>query len=403
MKQALVVDGKKELRFAKVAGWLALSASLLWLGWLAHGVMLASLSGKQASSAMLMGAPMNMPALVEVEEVKTDSLNPPYTYIGHVEPIQDVELRAQIEGAVAAVHFKEGATVKTGDLLFTIDPERYQARVALRTAELHQAEAALERAQSYFKRLEASDARAITQSDLDTARSDVAHGHASVQQAQANLRLAEIDLKHTQMIAPISGQIGRTVATVGDYVSPSLGPLVRIVQIDPVRVTFPVTDKDYLKVLENIEDSQIQNALRIRLMLPTGTIPDLLGTRDFADNVMSVDTATISVRARFNNKQGFLIPNGYVTVLVDLAQAPSAIVVPQQAVLTDSEGAFVYVVDQAGVAERRSIESGVSEDGRVAIKKGLQAGERVVVQGLQKVVPGQRVQIASAQSEVSHP
>jgi membrane fusion protein (multidrug efflux system) len=373
-------------------GWLVTAVCLLWLGWMARALAPQKPAGGPPLMAM-MGAAGGPPP-VEVQTVEEAEMNPPNAYIGRVEPIQDVELRAQIGGYVEQVHFKEGARVKAGDLLFTIDSEQYEARVAVRKAEIGQAEAALDRAERYLQRLERSDARAITQADLDTARSDVAQGRAAVKQAVANLALAEIDLKHTRIIAPIDGRVGRTVANVGDYVSPSLGALVRIVQVDPIRIAFSVTDKDYLKAIEKFGTERVQDALRIRYRLPTGTVSDGVGTRDFEDNTMSADTATLSVRARFSNAHGLLVPDGYVTVLVDLATTPKSPVIPQEALQTDREGHFVYVVDEAGIAQRRAVTTGAIVEGRVAVTAGLKTGERVVVQGVQKVMPGQPVTLA---------
>jgi len=385
---------KREHPVAKVMGWLVTAVCLLWLGWMARALVPQKPAGGPPMMAMMGGA--GGPPLVEVQAVEEAKVNPPNAYIGRVEPIQDVELRAQIGGYVEQVHFKEGALVKPGDLLFTIDAEQYEARVAVRKAEIGQAEAALDRAERYLNRLERSDARAITQADLDTARSDVAQGRAAVKQAVANLALAEIDLKHTRIIAPIAGRVGRTVANVGDYVSPSLGALVRIVQVDPIRIAFSVTDKDYLKAIENFGTERVQDALRIRFRLPTGTVPDVVGARDYEDNTMSADTATLSVRARFPNAHGLLVPDGYVTVLVDLANAPKSPVVPQEALLTDREGHFVYVVNEAGIAQRRPVSIGAKADGRVAVRSGVKTGERVVVQGTQKVVHDQPVTLAPA-------
>ena len=386
---------KREHPIAKVMGWLLTAACLLWLGWMARTLAPQKATEEPLAPAAMMGGAGGPPP-VEVQAVEEVEVNLPSTYIGRVEPIQDVELRAQVGGYIKNVHFKEGSDVKAGDLLFTIDPEQYEARVAVRKAEIGQAEALLDRAERYLNRLERSDARAITQADLDTARSDVAQGRAAVKQAVANLALAEFDLKHTRIFAPIDGRIGRTVANVGDYVMPSLGALVRIVQMDPIRIAFSVTDKDYLKALEKIGAERMEDALRIRYRLPTGTVSDLIGARDFEDNTMSADTATMSVRARFSNPNGLLVPDGYVTVLVDFAQPPKTPVVPQEALLTDSEGRFVYVVDEAGIVQRRSVTSGMIPDGRVALRSGVKAGERVVVRGVQKVAPGKPVTIASA-------
>jgi len=139
------------------------------------------------------------------------------------------------------------------------------------------------------------------------------------------------------------------------------------------------------------------------LRLPTGTVPDMTGSLDYEDNAMSAETATLSVRARFSNAQGFLVPNGYVTVLVDLADAPKRPAVPQEALVTDRDGKFAYVVDQEGKAQVRRVETGVTENGRVAIRSGVTAGEQVVVQGVQKVVPGQPVLVAPSGKEVPQP
>jgi RND family efflux transporter MFP subunit len=386
---------KREHPVAKVMGWLLTAACLLWLGWMARTLAPQKATEEPLAPAAMMGGAGGPPP-VEVQAVEEVEVNLPNTYIGRVEPIQDVELRAQVGGYIKNVHFKEGSDVKAGDLLFTIDPEQYEARVAVRKAEIGQAEALLDRAERYLNRLERSDARAITQADLDTARSDVAQGRAAVKQAVANLALAEFDLKHTRIFAPIDGRIGRTVANVGDYVMPSLGALVRIVQMDPIRVAFSVTDKDYLKALEKIGAERMEDTLRIRYRLPTGTVSDVIGTRDFEDNTMSADTATMSVRARFSNPNGLLVPDGYVTVLVDFAQPPKAPVVPQEALLTDGEGRFVYVVDEAGIVQRRSVTTGAMADGRVALRSGVKAGERVVVRGVQKVAPGKPVTLVSA-------
>ncbi|HRR32730.1 MAG TPA: efflux RND transporter periplasmic adaptor subunit [Kiritimatiellia bacterium] len=386
---------KREHPVAKVMGWLLTAACLLWLGWMARALVPQKPVGESPSLAAMLGGAGGPPS-VAVYTVEEAEVNPPSTYIGRIEPIQDVELRAQVSGYIKHVHFKEGSHVKAGDLLFTIDPEQYEARVAVRKAEIGQAEAALDRAERYLSRLERSDTRAITQADLDTARSDVAQGRAAVKQAIANLALAEFELKHTRIFAPIDGRVGRTVANVGDFVSPSLGALVRIVQVDPIRIAFSVTDKDYLAAIEKFGTERMQDALRIRFRLPTGTLSDEVGTLDFEDNTMSADTATLSVRARFSNRHGLLVPDGYVTVLVDLARAPKSAVIPQEALLTDGEGHFVYVVDEAGIAQRRPITPGAIHEGRMAVAAGLKAGERVVVQGVQKVIPGQPVTLASS-------
>jgi membrane fusion protein (multidrug efflux system) len=389
-----LLSEKREHPIAKGLGWLMASACLFGLGWLVRGWMPPAAGA--GGPPQMMGPPPGAPVPVVAQAAEEAALNPPVTFIGHVEPVRDVDLRAQIDGYVEEVSFQEGSMVKAGDVLFTIDSEQYQARVALRQAELAQAEAALDRAERYQKRLEASDARGISQANLDTAKSDAMQGRASIQQAKANLALAEIDLKHTRMVAPIDGRIGRTAANVGDFVSPTLGTLVRIVQVDPIRVVFSVTDREYLKVRESIADEAVQDALRVRLKLPTGTILDVTGMRDFENNEMSAETATLPVRVRFKNADGLLVPNGYVTVMIDQAAPKKWPTVSQSALVHDREGQLVYVVGADGKAQARRVETGSQLDGRVEIRKGLGVGEQVVVQGVQKVVPGQPVQPMAA-------
>ncbi|MDR2849010.1 MAG: efflux RND transporter periplasmic adaptor subunit, partial [Verrucomicrobiota bacterium] len=356
------------------------------LGWLAREAAPERQAGPAAAGAP---GPVGRAApKVSVHAVEERPLNPPFEYIARVEPIQDVELRAQIDGYVHAVHFKEGAIVKAGDLLFTIDPEQYDARVAVRKAEIGVAEANLDRADRLLSRLEASDKRAVIPADLDKARSDVAAAKATISQAKANLTLAEIDLKHTKIIAPIGGRVGRTTANVGDYVAPSIGTLVRIVQVNPIRVAFSVTDKDYVRVREGIENENIEDTLRFRVKLPTGTVPDILGRRDFEDNTMSADTATISSRIRFDNERDLLVPDAYVTMLVDFKNPKPVPVVPQEAVISDKDGTFVYVIDGQNTAHLRRVDLGALESGLVGVLKGVTLGEKVVTLGVQKLTPG---------------
>lgn len=388
---------KREHPVARVLGWLITAAVLLTLGWLAHSLMPTpepvDIAAMMAAEQAKAGAPQ-----VVTQKPTMKTLRAADEYIGHVEAIQDVGLRAQIDGYVHAVHFVEGAFVKAGDLLFTIDPERYEARVALRKAEIGQAEAALERADLYLKRLEASDARAIVQSNLDTARSDVAQGKAAIKQAVANLALAEIDLKHTKIFAPVSGKIGRTVANVGDYVAPALGTLVRIVQFDPVRVVFSVSDRDYVRFVGSF-DNGAADTLRVRLRMPTGEVAAMQGQYDFANNEMSLDTATIPIRARFDNATNLLVPGGYVTVLIDSVNAPRYPVVRQSALTSDKDGYFIYTVDEKSTAQVQRVQIGASANGYVEITEGLKGDEVVIMEGVIKVQPGRQIEVQRVEKQ----
>jgi len=396
-------SARPEHGFAKAAGWVVAAACFLGIGWLAGSMytgkkIMAAMAARQAGGNP-MAAMMNAPGLVKAEPVSYAVVNPPWTYIGRVEPIRDVALRAEVAGMVRGVHFQEGAVVKAGDLLFTIDAEPYEARVAARNAEVAQAESALNRAELLLARLEAADSRAVSQLDIDNARGEAAQWRAGVLQAKAGLSLAEIDLRNTKITAPIDGRTGRAAATTGDYVAPAMGTLVRIVQTDPIRVAFSVTDKDYVEARENIADERLQDTLRARVQLPTGTIPEMTGERDFEDNVMSAGTASVGVRVRFSNEHGLLVPGGYVTVLVDLAKPEPVLAVPKKALKWDTEGAFVMLVGEESKAEQRRVVTGAEADGLVAIREGLNEGDRVVVEGLLNARPGRVLKIAGEEDE----
>ncbi len=380
---------KKEHPLAKCCGVAFTAICAFAIGWLVKGMMPASSGGMPQGMTDASAAE----PLVKVKPATLGALNPPNEFIGRVEPIQDVDLGARISGYVTKVNFAEGALVEEGELLFEIDPEPYEAVVALRQAELIQAEAEVERADRYLKRLTASDKRGITQADMDKAESDVAAGRARVAQASANKCLADIDLKHCRIHAPIAGKVGRTVANVGDYVAPSVGTLVRIVQIDPIRVVFSVTDRHYIGFREKISAANLSDALRMRLVLPTGTIPDLLGTADFEDNEMSSQTATLPIRIRFDNRDNLLVPRSYVKVLVDLKDPPQYPIVPQSSLVTNSRGDFVYVLGDDNKVEMRSVKTGDVADGSVEIIEGIKVGDNIVFEGVLKISDGGSVRV----------
>ena len=307
-------------------------------------------------------------------------------YIGKVEPIQTVQIRPRAAGQIESVHFKEGSIVNEGDPLFTIDRAEYEATVALRRADLSRAQAVLSRASKYNDRLKAVDKRSISANDLDMSASDVQQNRAAVEQARAALKLAEIDLGYTKIKAPITGRIGRVNVTKGNFVSAASGPLATIVQTDPVRVSFAMPDREYMERIKAFQasDAPVYNTT---LTLADGTQYESRGARDFEDNEMDSSTGTMTLHLRFENKNGTLIPGSLVKVMTRPLENRIAPIVPQEAVMSDAAGDYVYVIGDGDVAHRRDVTLGAEIGASREVLSGLAAGEKVVVSGLQNVRP----------------
>jgi len=337
-----------------------------------------------------------VPPLVAVAPVTIQDINPPTEYIGHVEAVQVVDLRARVEGFLERINFKEGENVPSGKLLYVIEQAPYLAKVAVDKANVAQAEAELNRANQHLKRLRSVLSASIPAMDLDDAVAAQLRAEAQIAIAQANLNRSLLDLGYTTIKAPISGRIGSTAYTLGNLVGPASRPLARIVQMDPIRVAYSVSDNDLAAIRMAQNDAlhgQKHLALVPRLRLANGTILDTEGRIDFVDNEMDPATGTIAVWAEFDNSKNLLIPGQYVTVLVTLTEPKLRPIVPQAAVLVNQQGHYVLVVDNENVANERPITIGQALGAMWVVESGLTAGELVVVEGIQKVEPGSPVQI----------
>ena len=343
--------------------------------------------------AMQMPQMPQMAVTVSVKDVEERAYNLPEKFVAHAEPIQEVDLLPQVDGYIKEIKFKEGDLVKEGTVLYLLDDERYHAVVNQRKADLEAAEAEARRAERYWERMQNADSRGITQLERDNAEAGAEKAKAAVLQAKANLVVAEYDLKKARVVAPISGQIGKTSAHVGDYVAPSKGALARIVQVDPIRVTFPLTDRAYIGWRAALKKGQAPD-YRMRLILPDGSTYDREGKWDFDDNEMSKDTATIIMRLSFPNPDRLLVPNSYVTLLTDYRTPPKMPCIPQQAVFDlvgGSQGVWVLKDDMT--VEQRVVEVREMSEGWTPVIKGLSLGEKVVISGIGKLGPGMKVKI----------
>lgn len=366
-------------------GVLVLVAASVTGGWVA-----CDLWPKEAPKPMV--PPQQKPS-VAIMPVAEREYNLPERFVAHAEPVQEVELLPQVDGYIKEILFKEGDIVKAGDVLYVLDGERYEAIVNQRKADLAAAEAEERRSVRYWERMRKADARGVTELERDNAEAGAQSAKAAVMQAKANLIVAEYDLKKTRVAAPISGQIGKTSAHVGDYVSPSKGALARIVQVDPMRVSFPLTDRAYVS-WRNARLKGKAPDYRMRLQLPDGSEYSKEGKWAFDDNTMSKDTATIIMRLEFPNPDRLLVPNTYVTLLVDDKKPPMIPCIPQQAVMDLPSGdRAVWVVRDDMTVEQRVVSVGEMNKGFLPVYKGVATGEKVVISGISKLATGIAVQL----------
>lgn len=332
---------------------------------------------------------------VTVSVVKLQDISQSNNFIGRVEAIEAVDLRARVEGFIIEKSFDEGQDVEAGELIFQIEPDEYEADVKAANAQLlrakaslREAERALIRAQELFR----SDN--ISEAQVDEARASRDSALGDVRSAEASLRIAELNLSYTRITSPIKGRIGRAAFTKGNLVGPDSGPLARVVQLDPIRVVFSVSDRELLEAKEalNVESlSALEKKFVPSLRLPTGKTYEFDGVIEFTDNEINPDTGTISIFARFENPNDILLPGELVTVVARLEETRRMPVVPQAAVQQDRDGRFVLVVDEDSRVIERRIEVSQQIRTQWAVESGLQEGELVIFQGIQKVGPGDLV------------
>lgn len=294
-----------------------------------------------------------------------------------LESVNVVELRPLVQGLVQETSFKEGERVNQGDCLFQIDTTRYQAVVVASNAAIAQLDIKIADAQSKYDRQEKLLAvNASSKDDLENARATLQQLQAEREAALARLAVAEDDLKRCQVTAPISGRAGRVLISKGNYVTDINSPLVRVVQLSPIYARFPLSEKDILSVYGSAD--KLAEQAELTLVTATGEeLPDK-GRVAFCDNEIQTGTGTQNVWAVFENANHTLSPGGVVSVRVTRKAEHKVLGIPQEAVLTDSRGRYVYVIRHGRAVERRVLCGSTTEDGRVAIFAGLRAGEQVI-------------------------
>jgi len=369
------------------------------------GLIIGALRPKQVSGAQPGASP-------DVEVVQVEQRDVPIfgEWIGTLDGFTNADVRAQVTGYLLRQGYREGSFVKKGQLLFEIDPRPFQAALDQAQGQLAQAKAAHANAQAVQGRTELDVNRytplakeqAASQQDLDNAvqnnmaaKATVATAEAQIKSAEAAVETAKINLDFTRLIAPIDGIAGQAQLQVGALVNPSSGPVTSVSTVDPIKVYFTVSESEYLDWNKRFPTETTREAarksLRLELILANGTTYPHEGTVYFADRQVNQGTGAISIAGLFPNPGNILRPGGYGKVRTAKSVQKDALLVPQRAV-SDLQGGYqVAVVDGENKVSIRSVKVGDRVGGEWIVAEGLKQGERVIVEGVQKVRPGMQV------------
>ncbi|NLS15322.1 efflux RND transporter periplasmic adaptor subunit [Rhizobium sp. P40RR-XXII] len=349
--------------------------------------------GAQATEAASKAAPPAVP--VTVAAVEPRDVTSWQEFSGRLEAIDRVEIRPRVAGAIQSMHFREGTLVKQGDLLVTIDPAPYEAAVAQAQAQVGAAKAKLDLAKVEVGRgQKLFDNKTISQSDMDTRTSNYAEAEANLKAAQAALQTAQLNLDYTQVRAPIAGRVGKIAVTVGNLVAAgsSSPALTTLVSVDPIYASFNANEQTVTRALSELSTSNGVAPPVEQIPVQIGTASDngtpITGKLQLIDNEVDAASGTVSVRAVFDNPGGRLIPGQFVRVRMGQPKAETKLLISERAIGTDQDKKFVFVVGADNKVEYRPINLGDSSDGMRIVTSGLNAGDRIIVNGLQRVRPG---------------
>src|SRR5688500_1194559 len=337
--------------------------------------------------------------LVKTMVVKATNASMATEIIGQLDSPENVQIRARVEGFVEEVVFTEGTNVTAGQTLFLLDKKPFLERLSAANGALGEAKAALNKYEKDVARLKPlAEKRAIPQQDLENAEASVDVGKAAVVTAEARVQAAELDLSYCTIAAPIDGLIGAKQVSAGELVGrgePTL--LATISRLDPIWFYGAISEAQYLKA-ENAVRSKGRKVseLGVSLILADASVHPEKGHFVFFDRAVDVKTGTLRIRAQFANAKGRLRPGMFGRIAVDLGQRPDSILVPERAVAELQGKNFVWLVNSENKASQRPIEIGDATDGYVQVMTGLKAGDRIVIEGLQKVREGGAVQEAQA-------
>jgi membrane fusion protein (multidrug efflux system) len=343
-------------------------------------------------------APVPPPPSVGVTPAAIKGVSQSYNFVGRIKAVDTVQLRARVEGFLEKVLFREGDDVKTGQLLYQIEKDQLQAQVDQAKANVAAAQATEVNAQlQYDRSLELVKRQNVPQATVDQNLANLESAKATVLQTQAVLTQALVNLSYTDIKSPIDGRIALTVFTEGNLVNPASGVLDTIVSQDPIYVLFPVS----VRQLEEIRAARQQEngsliKIEILVRLSSGQEYGHPGVWNYTDPQVDQTTDTLTMRATLPNPERQLVDGQFVTVEIKERKEQPRLVVPQAALQVDQAGYYVLVVDADHKVEQRRVTTGPTQDTDIVVQSGVKEGEQVIVDGVQKVRPGQVVQIAGA-------
>jgi multidrug efflux system membrane fusion protein len=316
-------------------------------------------------------------------------------FSGRLEAVERVEVRPRVAGAIKAVHFREGALVQEGELLVTIDPDPYAAEVERAKAQVLAAEARLtyaQKEQERARRLQQANSGAISESNVDQRIGAYREAEGNLKAAQAALQTAQLNLDYTQVRAPVAGRVGKLEVTTGNLVAagPSAPVLTSLVSVDPIYASFNADEEVVARALRALGANAHNQVDRIPVRMNTATTNGTTyeGHLQLIDNQVDAKSGTVRVRAVFGNADGSLIPGQFARLRMGQPTTEPALVVNERAIGTDQSKKYVMVVGDDNKAAYREVTLGVFVDGLRMVTNGLSAGERIVVNGLQRVRPG---------------
>lgn len=338
-------------------------------------------------NAIFLAVTMTLP-VAEVSEIADFKLR---TYPGRVVPIAQVNVVPQVSGEILEVGFDNGAEVKAGQLLYRLDPVKYEAAVKNAEAKIAECKANLSYAElSYVRHKKLLESRAVSLDAVDNALSQRDSSRAAYAAAEAELVSARDDLKHCRIVAPINAKAGSTAFTKGNYVTTQSGTLVTLVQYRPIRVRFSISNREFLEMFGGSTKAMQKNGV-VKLTLADGKEFSEPGEIEYTENISDERTDTMQVYACFKNEAFNLKPSGTVTVTLTSKKGVMRPAIPPTAILQDVQGPYVWVLDGNNVASRRSVARGDAVGDWLFIEKGLAKGERIVSDGAHKVTKGMTI------------